>query len=102
MVSSDIYVQVTASPERFGPPKSVIVFVPGKNIEDYKLQISRKRVGNNEVAQNLAEPLVMNVFTHRASFGPFKVARAFSSTPPPEIGSKSPEFVQNGLKAWVL
>ena len=102
MDSSAIYVQVTATPEGFGPPKSVVVFVPRKNIEDYKVQISRKRVGNNEAAQKLADHLAMNVFTHRASFGPFNVAHAFSSIPPPEIGCKSPEFAQYGLKAWVL
>lgn len=61
-----------------------------------------KKSDDHSIAQRLADPLAMYLFTHRASFGNFKVAHVFSSTPPPEIEGESPEFTRGGLKAWVL
>jgi hypothetical protein len=98
MESGDIYVQVTATPNGSGRPKSVIVLVPREIIEEH--QISGKKP--EAIARHLADPLAMNVFTHRASFGNFKMAHSFSSDPPPEIESKLPDFALRGLKAWVL
>jgi hypothetical protein len=98
MASGDIYVQVTATPDGSGPPKSVVVLVPRKSIEEY--EISDKKP--ESIAQQLADPLAMNVFTHRASFGKFQVAHSFSPDPLPEIESKLPDFSLRGLKAWVL
>jgi hypothetical protein len=102
MASGDIYVQITATPEKSASPKSIVVFVLRTKIENHKLQISGKKAGDHEIAKELADPFALNLFTHRASFGPFKVAYAFSSTAPPEIKDKSPEFSRDGLEAWVL
>jgi hypothetical protein len=98
MESGDIYVQVTATPDGSGRAKAVIVLVPRKIIEEY--QISGKKP--EAIARHLAGPLAMNVFTHRASFGNFKMAYSFSSDPLPEIESELPDFALRGLKAWVL
>jgi len=98
MASGDIYVQVTATPDGSGPSKSVIVLVPRKNIEEYQIPGKKPEA----IAQQLADPLAMNLFTHRASFGNFKVAHSFSSDPLPEIESKLPDFALRGLKAWVV
>jgi hypothetical protein len=98
MASGDIYVQVTATPDGSGRPKSVIVLVPWKNIEENQIPGKKPEA----IAQQLADPLAMNVFTHRASFGKFKVAHSFSSDPLPEIESRLPDFALRGLKAWVL
>jgi hypothetical protein len=102
MTSSDVYVQATATPERSGPPKSVVVLVPRQKIEDYRAQTSSKTSHEHRIAQHLAEPLATNVFTHRASFGRYRLVYSFSSYPPLEVQNKSPEFAQSGLKAWVL
>jgi hypothetical protein len=99
---SDIYVQVTATPSSSGRPKSVVVFVPGKAIEEYKRKIGTKKLDDQQIAQHLADPLATYVFTHRASFGNFKVAYLFSPTCPSEIKAESPELTRNDLKAWVL
>jgi hypothetical protein len=101
-MSSDLYLQITATPERGGPPKSIVVFIPRTSIENRTLLTSGKRGDEFAIARELADPLARNLFTHRASFGSFKVAHVFSSTAPPEILGKSPEFVHNGLKAWVV
>jgi hypothetical protein len=100
VASGDIYVQVTATADTSGHPKSVVVLVPRKSIEDYKSKVSGKKSDDNPIVQHLADLLAMNVFTHRASFGNFKVAHLFSLTPPPEIEGRSPEFARSGLKAW--
>src|ERR1700731_2531345 len=97
MAPGDIYVQVTATPDGSRRPKSVIILVPRKNIEEY--QISGKQP--EAIAQHLADPLAMNVFTHRASFGNFKVAHSFSLDPLPEIERKLQDFALPGLKPWV-
>ena len=57
---------------------------------------------DDAIAQHLADPLAMYLFTHRVNFGDFKVAHSFSLTPPPEIEGESPEFTQGELKAWLL
>ncbi len=102
MASGDIYVQVTATPNTSGAPKSVVVLVPETNIENYRLKMSSKKSDDNLIAQTLADRLAVNVFTHRASFGNFQVAHLFFLTPPPEIEGRSPEFAQSGLQAWIL
>ena len=94
------YVQVTATAEDSERAKSIIVLVPRKSIEDCR--ISGKWIDEHAIARRLADPLAMYPFTHRTSFGPFKVARSFSATPPPEIEGESPEFTRGDLKAWVL
>jgi hypothetical protein len=100
VATGDIYVQVTATAEGSQRAKAIIVLVPGKSIEDCR--ISSKKTDDHSIAQRLADPLAMYLFTHRASFGPFKVARSFSPTPPPEIEGEFPEFTRGDLKAWVL
>ena len=100
MASGNIFVQVTATAKSSGRVKSIVVLVPREKIEDYRM--STKMPGDNQIARQLAEPLAMNLFTHRASFGNFKVAHMFSLDPPPEIEGKPPEIVRGGLKAWIL
>jgi hypothetical protein len=102
MASSDIYVQITATSQSSNPPKSLVVLVPRKNIEEYKSRMPRHSPDDKSIAKDLADPLAMNLFTHRASFGPFRVSHSFHSVPLPEIEGKSPEFVHNGLQAWIL
>ena len=100
MPSTDVYVQVTATPQTSGPPKAVVVLIPRESLEEAQM-----RVGSSDdeaIARQLAGPLARNVFTHRAGFGPFNVAYSFASTPPPEIAGQSPEFQQGALEAWVL
>jgi hypothetical protein len=99
MASGDIYVQVTATPDASRRPKSVVVLVPRKSIEDCRMSIKES---DDSIARHLADPLAMYVFTHRTSFGNFKVAHLFSLTPPPEIEGESPEFTQGEFKAWLL
>jgi len=96
-----IYVQVTATPENGGLPKAVVVLVPWESLEVYKAQL-RRPSNDQAIAQQLADPLARNVFTHRAGFGPFRVAYSFVSTPPPEIVGQAPEFRHGALKAWIL
>jgi hypothetical protein len=64
--------------------------------------MSSKKSDDHSIAQRLADPLAMYLFTHRASFGNFEVARSFSPTPPPEIEGESPEFTRGDLRAWIL
>lgn len=102
MASDDIYVQVTATPDASRRPKSIVVLVPRKSIEEYKSRKATKKFDDHSIARQLANPLAMYLFTHRASFGNFKVAHLFSLTPPPEIEGESPEFTRGDIKAWVL
>jgi len=102
MASSDIYVQVTATSQSSNPPKSLVVLVLRKNIEEYKSRMPRQSADDKLIAKDLADPLTANLFTHRASFGPFRVSHSFYSVPPPEIEGKPPEFAHNGLQAWIL
>ena len=100
MASGDIYVQLTATANASRRPKTIVVLVPRKSIEDCR--VSAKKSDDYSIAQDLAGPLATYVFTHRASFGSFKVAHSFSLTPPPEIEGESPELTQGDLKAWLL
>jgi hypothetical protein len=100
VATGDIYVQITATAQGSQRAKSIVVLVPRKSIENSR--ISGKKTDDHSIAQRLADPLAMYLFTHRASFGPFKVARSFSSTPPPEIEGEFPEFARGDVKAWVL
>ena len=102
MASSDIYVQVTATSETSSSPKSLVVLVPRKNIEDHKSRMPRNSADDKLIARELADPLATNLFTHRASFGHFRVSHSFYSVPLPEIEGKPPEFAHNGLQAWIL
>jgi hypothetical protein len=85
MPSSDLYVQVTATPETGGPPKAMVVLVPRESLEAHKAPMRVGSPDDEAIARQLAEPLARNVFTHRAGFGPFKVAYSFAFSPPPEI-----------------
>ena len=100
MASGDIYVQVTATPHADSRPKSIVVLVPGKSIEDCRT--SAKKSDDYSIARRLADPLAAYLFTHRASFGRFRVAYSFSLVPPPEIERESPELRRGDLKAWLL
>jgi hypothetical protein len=100
MASGDIYVQVTATPVAGRRLKSIVVLVPRKSIEDYLTSI--RKSDDNSIARDLADPLARYLFTHRASFGRFKVAYSFSVLPPPEIEGESPELTRGDLKAWLL
>jgi hypothetical protein len=102
MASNHIYVQVTATPESSGTPKSLVVLLPRKSIEDYKSRMLRNSPDDKLIAKNLADPLATNLFTHRTSFGHFRITHSFYSNPPPEIEGKPPEFSHNGLRAWIL
>ena len=84
VASDDIYVQVTATPDASRRPKSIVVLVPRKSIEEYKSRKATKKFDDHSIAQQLANPLAMYLFTHRASFGNFKVTHLFSLIPPPE------------------
>ncbi|HZC34820.1 MAG TPA: hypothetical protein VE242_04365 [Chthoniobacterales bacterium] len=100
MATGDIYVQVTATAEASQRAKSIVVLVPGKIVEDCRT--AGKKTDERAIAQHLADPVAMYLFTHRASFGRFRVARSFSPTPPAEIEGELPEFTRGDLKAWVL
>ena len=102
MMSGDIYVQVTATSDLSRPSKSVVVLVPRKIIEEYKSKTGTEKYDVQSIARKLADPLASYVFTHRPTFGSFKVAHSFSATPPPEIDRESPELTRGDLKAWLL
>jgi hypothetical protein len=100
MASDDVYVQITATPVASGRPKSIVVLVPRKSIDDCRM--SGKNSDDNSIARYLADPVATYVFSHRASFGNFKVNHSFSLTPPHEIEGEPAEFTQGDLKAWLL
>jgi hypothetical protein len=102
MPPGDIYVQVTASSESSGKPRSVIVLVPRGNIENFRLQRQDTKSDDDSVAQTLAEPLVRYAFTHRTIFSNFVLSHSFFPTAPQEIEGRSPNLSQSGLKAWVV
>ena len=97
--AGDVYVQVTAS-GLSGRAKSVLVLVPGKIIEEYR--IHGKKIDDQSIARELADPLASYVFTHRDTLGKLEVEHWFSTTPPPEIEHDSPELTRGELKAWLL
>ena len=102
MASADIYVQITATATGSGRSKSVVVLVPQSAIEDYKSRLPTTQDEDQSVARRLADPVAGYVFTHRPSFGRFKVAHAFSTTPPTEIEHEAPELTRGDLKAWLV
>ena len=102
MPSTDIYVQITATAASSGRSKSVVVLVPQTTIEEYKSRLLVTKDEDQSVARRLADPLASYVFTHRSTFGRFKVAHAFSTTPPAEIAHEAPELTRGDLKAWLV
>jgi hypothetical protein len=101
MMSADIYVQITATATS-GRSKSVVVLVPRNAIEEYKSKLPGTKDEDQSVARRLADPVAGYVFTHRPTFGRFKIAYAFSTTPPTEIGHEAPELTRGDLKAWLV
>ncbi len=100
--STDLYVQITATPTNAGSLKTVVVFVPGQSIARFQEGTFSREVDARTIARNLADPIARNIFTHRASFGPFRLAYLISNVPPSEIAGKPPEFAQADLKAWII
>jgi hypothetical protein len=102
MASVDIYVQITATATGSDHSKSVVVLVPQSAIAEYKSRLPATQDEDQSVARRLADPVAAYVFTHRPSFGGFKVAHAFSTTPPAEIEHEAPELTRGDLKAWLM
>ena len=101
MASADIYVQITATGSS-GRSKSVIVLVPRNAIQKFQSRLPATENEDQSVARRLADPVAGYVFTHRVTFGRFKVAHAFSTTPPAEIEHEAPELTRGDLKAWLV
>jgi hypothetical protein len=102
MASTDIYVQITATTTSSGRSKSVVVLVPQNAIEEYKSRLQAATEEDQSVARRLADPVASYVFTHRPTFGNFRVAYAFTKSPPPEIQHEPPELTRGELKAWLV
>jgi hypothetical protein len=102
MPTGGIYVQVTASSESSRKLRTVVVFVPRANIENFRKQKNDSKSDDHSVAKSLAEPLVRYAFTHRTIFSTFELSHSFPQAPPCEIEGKSPNLSQSGLKAWVV
>jgi hypothetical protein len=102
MNSVDIYVQITASSQPSGKSRSVIVLVPGANIDNFRRQKNDLKSHDHSIAKTLAEPLTGYAFTHRTIFSTFELSHSFLTTPPSEIEGRSPNLSQSGLKAWVI
>jgi hypothetical protein len=102
MASVDIYVQITATATVSGRSKSVIVLVPQNAIEEYKSRLQATKDEDESVARRLADPLASYVFTHRSTFGAFRVAYSFTKMPPAEIEQEPPELTRGTLKAWLV
>jgi hypothetical protein len=101
MASADIYVQITATTVS-GRSKSVVVLVPQSAIEEYKSRLQVTKDEDQSVARRLADPVASYVFTHRSTFGGFRVAYSFTQAPPPEIEHEVPELMRGDLKAWLV
>jgi hypothetical protein len=101
MAAADIYVQITATAGS-GRSKSVVVLVPRNAIEEYQSRLPTSDDEDQSVARRLADPVAGYVFTHRPTFGRFKVAYSFTKTPPPEIEHELPELTRGDLKAWLV
>ena len=102
MASADIYVQITATTTSSGRSKSVVVLVPQNVIEEYKSRLQVSKDEDHSLAKRLADPLASYVFTHRSTFGGFRVAYSFTKSPPPEIEHEVPELTRGDLKAWLV
>ena len=101
MASADIYVQITATTGS-GRSKPVVVLVPRNAIEEYQSRPPATEDEDRSVARRLADPVAGYVFTHRPSFGRFRVGYFFMKTPPPEIEHELPELTRGDLKAWLV
>ncbi|HYZ73517.1 MAG TPA: hypothetical protein VE641_10600 [Chthoniobacterales bacterium] len=101
MASADIYVQITATTVS-GRSKSVVVLVPQTAIEEYKSKCHAVKEDDETIARRLADPLASYVFTHRSTFGGFRIAYSFTKTPPAEIEHEAPELTREELKAWLV
>jgi hypothetical protein len=102
MPGSDIYVQVTASSGASAKSRSVVVFVPRKNIDMAKQQKGTSQSDDTAIAKALAEPLAMYAFNHRQIFPGYSLSCFFYLNAPAEIHGKSPNLSQAGLKAWII
>ena len=101
-MTTDIYVQVTATSEGSGRCRSVVVLVPRRAIEEYKSKPVAKKDDDQAIARQFADPLARYIFTHQSTLGSFIIAHSFSATPPPEIEREPPDFGREDLKAWLL
>ena len=102
MASVDIYVQITATSSISDRSKSVVVLVPRNAIQEYKSKCHAVKEDDKTIARRLADPLASYVFTHRSTFGGFRVTHAFSTTPTVEIEHQAPELTRGNLKAWLV
>jgi hypothetical protein len=102
MPADNIYVQITASSQSSGKARSVIIFVPGDNVDQFRTQKNDAKSTDQNIAKALAEPLAEYAFTHRAIFSSFELSYSYLLAPPHEIAGKSPNITQRGLKAWVV
>jgi len=102
MASVDIYVQITATSSISDRSKSVVVLVPRNAIQEYKSKYHAVKEDDETIARRLADPLASYVFTHRSTFGGFRVAYSFTKTPPPEIEHEPPELTRGKLQAWLV
>jgi hypothetical protein len=102
MASSDIYVQITATSGLSARSKSVVVLVPRNAIEKCKSTLHSSKDDDETIARQLADPVASYVFTHRPTFGAFRVAYSFTEAPPPEIEHEPPELTRGELKAWLV
>ena len=102
MSSADIYIQITATSGISDRSKSVVVLVPQSVIEEYKSKCHANKEEDETIARRLADPVASYVFTHRSTFGRFRVDYSFTKTPPPEIEHEPPELTRGELKAWLV
>jgi hypothetical protein len=102
MASSDIYVQITATSGPSGRSKSVVVLVPQRAIDECKSMPHLSKEDDEAIARQLADPVATYVFTHRPTFGRFRVAYSFTRALPPEIEHEPPELTRGELKAWLV
>ncbi|MBV8102373.1 MAG: hypothetical protein JOZ31_24780 [Verrucomicrobia bacterium] len=102
MTSCDVYVQITATSGQSGRSKSIVVLVPQNAIEKYKSTLHLSKEDDEAIARRLADPVASYVFTHRPTFGRFRVAYSFTKTLPPEIEREPPELTRGQLKAWLV
>jgi hypothetical protein len=102
MASEDIYVQITATSSATNRSKSVVVLVPQNAIDEYRSRSQATKDDDHFIARRLADPLASYVFTHRSTFGNFRVAYSFTKTPPQEIEHECPELTRGELKAWLV
>jgi hypothetical protein len=101
MPGNDIYVQVTASFGSSAKSRSVVVFVPRKNIAR-AIEQEGSDSDDTAIAKSLAAPLVKYAFTHRQISPAYTLSYSFYAAAPTEIRGQSPNLSQAGLKAWII